>query len=147
LSGRVERRYYLNLSHSVPVGLYKISSLTNYKTGDLVIFEPPQAGRSLIYKRRWLPNGWSLIKHIGALPGDAYSIQKGSFSINGKYAGPVFERDTEGKALPYRGGRYKVERNTFLPISTHISNSFDGRYFGTVSLTSIKGKAIPIWMF
>jgi conjugative transfer signal peptidase TraF len=147
LSAKTGTCYYINLSHSVPLGLYQVIPPDNLKTGDLVVFEPPQGARFLIHQRHWLPNGWPLIKYVGALAGDSYSVIEGSFFINSKYVGSVYERDSQGKALPSRGGRFIVERNTFLPVSTHINNSFDGRYFGSVPLSSIKGKLSPIWTF
>jgi conjugative transfer signal peptidase TraF len=147
LSARIGHSFYINLSPSVPLGFYRILPHNKISVGDLVIFDPPQGARTYIYGRRWLPNGWPLIKYIGAGEGDSYAILDGIFTINGKYVGPVYERDSQGKALPYIGGRFKVERNTFLPISTHINNSFDGRYFGSVPLSLIKGKLSPIWTF
>ncbi len=139
--------YYLNVSHSVPLGIYRIIPPKKIGTGDLVVFDPPQGVRSYVYGRSWLPVGWPLIKYVGAGQGDTYAIQGGSFKINDKYIGPVYERDSDGKALPNRGGRFIVERNSFLPVSTHINNSFDGRYFGTVPLSAIRGKLKPIWTF
>jgi conjugative transfer signal peptidase TraF len=147
LSAKTGTCYYINLSHSVPLGLYQVIPPDNLKTGDLVVFEPPQGARFLIHQRHWLPNGWPLIKHVGALAGDSYSVFEGSLFINSKYAGPVYERDSQGKVLPYTGGRFIVEQNTFLPISTHINNSFDGRYFGSVPLSAIRGKLKPVWTF
>jgi conjugative transfer signal peptidase TraF len=139
--------YYINASHSVPLGFYRILPHNKINVGDLVIFDTPQGVHPYIYGRRWLPDGWPLIKYVGAGEGDTYAVLNGIFTIHGRYAGPVYERDSQGKALPYIGGRYRVERNTFLPISTHIDNSFDGRYFGTVPLSAIKGKLKPIWTF
>jgi len=147
VSNRSEKSYYLNLSPCVPLGIYTIVPHNEIRTGDLVVFDPPQGARPYIYGRHWLPDGWPLMKYVGAGQGDTYAVLDGIFTINGKYAGPVFERDRNGKALPYRGGRFRVERNTFLPVSTHINNSFDGRYFGCVPLSSIKGRAIPMWTF
>jgi conjugative transfer signal peptidase TraF len=147
LSARTGHSYYINLSPSVPLGIYKVIPHNKILKGDLVVFDPPQGARTYIYGRRWLPSGWPLIKYVGAGQGDTYAIQDGSFTINDKYVGPVFERDSQGKALPYAGGRFIVERNTFLPVSTHINNSFDGRYFGSVPLSAIKGNLKPIWTF
>ena len=147
LSTKTGTCYYINLSHSVPLGLYQVIPPDNLKTGDLVVFEPPQGARSLIYHRHWLPSGWPLMKHIGGLAGDSYSVQQNSFYVNNKYIGPVFARDSEGNTLPCMEGRRTVEQKAFLPISTHIGNSFDGRYFGSVPLASIRGKAIALWTF
>jgi len=66
LSVRTGHSYYLNLSSSVPLGLYKIIPQGKIMTGDLVVFDPPQGARSLIYNRHWLPYSWPLIKYVGA---------------------------------------------------------------------------------
>lgn len=147
LSARVGPRYYINLSHSVPLGLYRVVSPDRLETGELVVFELTQGARFLIYERHWLPNNWPLIKYIGAKEKDTYTIRNNMFLINDKYVGPVYERDSNGKALPYIGGCHRVERNAFLPVSTHINSSFDGRYFGTVPLSAIRGKLKPVWTF
>ena len=71
----------------MPLGLYKIIPHEKIKTGDLVVFDPPQGARPLIYDRHWLPNGWPLIKYVGAGEGDTYAILDGIFTINSKYVG------------------------------------------------------------
>jgi conjugative transfer signal peptidase TraF len=147
LSARMSHSYYINLSPSVPLGFYKVIPHGKLLKGDLVIFDPPQGAHTYIYGRRWLPCGWPLIKYVGAGEGDTYAIQDRSLTINDKYMGPVYQRDSDGKVLPNRGGRFIVERDTFLPVSTHIENSFDGRYFGTVPLSATKGKLKPVWTF
>ena len=147
VSSTKTKPYYLNVSHSVPLGIYRVIPSQNIGIGDMVVFDPPEKARSYVYDRRWLPNNWSLIKYVGATEGDTYAIVDGTFTINNKYVGLVSERDSNGKALPYNGGRFKVDPDTFLPVSTHISNSFDGRYFGTVPLSAIRAKLKPLWTF
>jgi len=93
------------------------------------------------------PQGWPLIKHVRALPGETYSVEKGSIYINQRYIGPVYDQDNEGNRLPQITGTHTVKTGMFLPLSTHITRSFDGRYFGTVELVSIKGKALPVWTY
>ena len=140
--------YYLNLSPSLPCGLYKISAPVNLKRGDIVIFIPPDHLKTFIYKRHWLPAGWPLMKQIGAMPGDTFCINKGQqFLINGKFVGPVSTVDSQGLPLPKIAGCRTIEPETILPVATHISNSFDGRYFGTIPLNIIKGKAVPLYNF
>jgi len=142
-------RYCVNLSSSVPRGLYRINTVfpTDIKHGDLVIFDPPRAAYPFVYGRGWLPTGWPLLKYVGALSGDTYTITAGRLYIDGKNTGPVFSRDSEGKPLPFIKGTVKVKPMEFLPVSTHITHSFDGRYFGAVPLSSIKGKAHPVWTY
>jgi len=144
---KLQKHHYLNLSPSVPLGLYRIVPPATLAVGDLVVFDPPQGVHRYIYGRRWLPQGWPLIKYVGALPGDTFSVENVSLYINNKYMGPVYDRDNEGNRLPRITGTHTVEPETFLPLSTHISRSFDGRYFGTIELASIKGKALPVWTY
>ncbi len=144
---KLQKYYYLNLSPSVPLGVYRTAPPATLAVGDLVVFDPPQRVHRYIYGRRWLPEGWPLIKYVGALPGETYSVEKGSIYINGRYIGPVYDQDDEGNRLPRITGTHTVEPGRFLPLSTHIPRSFDGRYFGTVEMASIKGKASPVWTY
>jgi conjugative transfer signal peptidase TraF len=140
--------YYINLSPSLPYGLYKRSAPVNLKRGDIIIFIPPDHLKTFIYKRHWLPDGWPLMKQIGAMPGDTYCINKDQqFLINGKFVGPVYKVDNQGLPLPKIEGCRTVETGTILPVATHVLNSFDGRYFGTIPLNIIKGKAVPLYNF
>ncbi len=143
---KLPKSYYLNISPSVPLGIYRLTSPVNLTAGDLVIFDPPQEAHPYLYGRRWLPEGWPLIKYIGALQGDTYSLKNDSFFVNSKYIGPVYDQDDEGRILPKIIGAHTVESGMFLPVSPY-SRSFDGRYFGTVPVNSIKGKASPLWLY
>jgi len=143
---KLQKHYYLNLSPSVPLGLYRIVSPTNLAVGDLVVFDPPEGAHPYLYGRHWLPQGWPLIKYVGALAGETFSIEGASFCINNKYIGMVHDRDDEGRTLPKTTGTHTVEPGMFLPVSPY-SRSFDGRYFGTVPVNSIKGKASPLWLY
>ncbi len=148
IAGLQPPKYYLNLSRSMPLGVYKFIPFNgDLKVEDLVIFDVPQQARPYVYGRGWLPKGWLLIKKVGALPGEKVTITNDSIKIRDVYVGPVFETDTEGKPLPRLRGSFIIPENHFLPIATYIQNSFDGRYFGPVSKTLIRGKAIPIVTF
>lgn len=144
-----QKLFYLNLSASFPRGIYRIQKFqsSDIKPGAVVIFDPPPVVRPLIYGRGWLPSGWPLIKYVGAVAGNTYTVEGGSFFINGRYVGQVFNRDTEGKPLPVLKGTETVKPGEFLPVSTCIKNSFDGRYFGPVAMTAIRGKADPVWTY
>jgi len=144
--GKLPKSYYLNLSPSVPLGVYRIAPPATLAAGDLVVFDPPEGTQPYIYGRRWLPDGWPLIKYVGALAGETFSVEGASFYINNRYIGTVYDRDDEGRTLPKITGTHTVEPGMFLPVSPY-SRSFDGRYFGTVPVNSIKGKASPLWRY
>ena len=143
---KLPKSYYLNISPSVPLGIYRLTSPVNLTVGDLVVFDPPEGAHSYIYGRRWLPEGWPLIKYIGALQGGTYSLKDDSLFVNNRYIGPVYDQDDEGSTLPKITGTHTVEPGMFLPVSPY-SRSFDGRYFGTIPVNSIKGKASPLWLY
>lgn len=141
-------RYYLNLSPSVPLGLYKLIPLKGQlRVGELVIFEVPKPARPYVHGRGWLPEGWLLMKKVGALPGDKVTITNDLLKINGLDVGPIYELDSEGKPLPQIRDDFHVPARHFLPVATGIQNSFDGRYFGPVPVSLIKGKAVAIIAF
>jgi conjugative transfer signal peptidase TraF len=137
-----------NDSPSVPRGLYWITLGAHpSRSGDYVVFTPPADAAALIYGRGWLPNSMPLLKPIGALEGDRYCIEHGRFLINGRDSGSVFATDASGLPMPRIVGCRRVSRDEFLPVSTHIERSFDGRYMGTVPMKKIIGTGRPILTF
>lgn len=140
-----ETGYYINYTASVPVGLYRMLPADDrVKLGELVFMEVPEHARPYAYGRGWLPEGALLIKRVGGVPGDKYAITDTGLSINGRFIGPVFEQDREGKPLPKKRGTWRIKQGYFLPVATGVENSFDGRYFGAVPVGLIRGKAIPV---
>jgi type IV secretory pathway protease TraF len=106
----------------------------------------------LIKQRQWLPKGWPLLKHIWAVTGDTYCVKSlagksYSLYIINQYTGPVAEKDSQGLPLTHIKGCHVVGKDNFLPVSTYINNSFDGRYYGEISLSSIRGIAEPVVTF
>jgi conjugative transfer signal peptidase TraF len=142
-------RYYINLTRSEPIGIYRLipGDVRRLKTGDLVIMDVPRQARRYIYGRRWLREGWPLLKNIGAVAGDTYCITDSTVRINGQYLGPVFRTDGQGRELPRLRGTFQVEAGQFLPVSVDHAQSFDGRYFGAVSCGLIRGRAIAVLTF
>lgn len=137
--------YYINYTQSSPRGIYRVVPFTGtLQAGEIVIIDVPESARPYVYGRGWIPDGTPLMKKVGALPGDEYSITSTEVLINGKYVGPICERDSEGKPLPELRGVWHIKDGYFLPMSTHIPNSFDGRYFGAVPVELIRCKALPV---
>jgi signal peptidase I len=80
-----------------------------------------------------------LIKRVVALPGDRITRENGSLIVNGKYAHRSTSRFT--------GQSYTqlVPDNEYFVMGDNESNSFDSRYFGTVTSDKIVGKALLIF--
>jgi len=143
------KRFWVNLTESEPVGLYRLDGLNGItlEVGDMVIMSIPDRYRQYVYGRKWLPAGWPLLKHVGALPGDIYCARNSLFLVNGVLVGPVYLVDSAGLPLPQLQGCREVPEGHFLPIATGVKTSFDGRYMGPVPLSMIRGVARPLWVF
>lgn len=143
------RVLFLNVSKSIPHGLYLRVSAENFQVGDVVVYDPTADVVAIMRERGWLKDGQEpipFLKYIGALPGDTYSTQHHIFSINGAYVGEILDRDGQGQALPQLFPRlHEVPLHTFLPLAND-PHGFDGRYTGCVPMNRIIAKVIPIWV-
>lgn len=141
-------RFYLNLSPSEPEGLYLVVPFQGrLRHGDYVLLIPPSNAYPYIYGRGWLPKNRLLLKNVYALPGDQVRITPRAIYINGRYIGPIEERDSAGLPMPKLRGRIPIPANCFLPVADRIPNSFDGRYFGPVPNTRIVHVVKPFWIW
>lgn len=137
-----------NDSPSVPRGLYWIHLGAEPRDrGEYVVFLPPDTAATLIYGRGWLPLSMPLLKPVGGVEGDSYCITGGRFMVNAIDAGPVYFVDAQGLPLPQMRGCRRVGHGEFLPVSTYLDRSFDGRYMGAVSISNVLGSGRPLLTF
>ncbi|MEK6731151.1 MAG: signal peptidase I [Pseudomonadota bacterium] len=128
-------------SASMAKGFYWVSPIGQLNKGDIVVFNPPEATAKFLWKRHWLPEGASMMKHVEAVPGDMVCKSKGAIWINEKRFAQVYRFYKLGKRLPSLSFCEKLGADEYLLMSTDIARSFDGRYFGPVKKGDIKGKA------
>ena len=86
-----------------------------------------------------------IIKRVLALGGTTI-CRRGSAIIayDGIY-GQALARDTRGRPLPdWQGCRTLHDGEAFF-MNWDSSDSFDSRYFGPLPITTIIGRAIPVW--
>jgi len=57
----------------------------------------------------------------------------------------ALDADDEGRPLPRWSGCRAIGPGKVFLLNAAAPASFDGRYFGPVSTTSIIGKATPLW--
>lgn len=138
-----ETGLYINVTASEPIGIYRAVSYQELKYGDYVVFDVPDSA-AIAVERGWMREGQRMLKKVYALPGDTYQITDEEILVKGSTAGPVFDRDREGEALPKLRGDFTVRADYFLPIASRKPNSFDGRYFGDVPQSLIIKKVEPI---
>ncbi len=134
-----------NASASAPLGLYLVEQPNGLGKGDLVLAWAPESARRLAATRGYLPESVPLAKRIAAMAGDTVCSRNGLLSINGWVAAIQLPADPQGRPLPpWTGCRVLAADEVFL-LMVEVWDSFDGRYFGPISMSAIMGKLVPIW--
>ena len=137
-----------NHSNSMPTGYYLRVPMGTIKAGDYVCIDLPADLRKFMVERGWMAVDDLLIKEVGAVAGEPFRLTSSKdFYVKDGYVGKIAEKDSKGRPLPqYPQGDYIVPRASFLPIARH-PRSFDGRYFGSLPVSCIKYKVIPLTWF
>ena len=134
-----------NASASVALGLSAVRPALPLYVGELVVVTPPKPLAQFFATRRYLPLGVPLVKHVLALPGQTVCRAGRAITVDGITVGEALEHDRFGRVLPdWQGCRSLVSGEVFL-MNTVPPDSLDGRYFGPLPLTTVVGRADPIW--
>ena len=137
---------YINTTPSLPEGLYITTDSIPVK-GDIVVFDAPPEIAGIADARGWKPAGIPFMKKIGATAGETYEIREEDgtlqFYIGTEYIGRVYEKDSQGRPMPLRIGKFDVPEGHFLPIAEN-EKSFDGRYYGPIPRKCIRSSAKPL---
>ncbi len=135
-------RYVLNLSHSAPIGLYRLKAAPLHR-GAFAVVLLGQPWRDLARSRSYLLSKAWLIKPVAALAGDRICRSGRMITINGRPAAIAQPEDKKGRFLPeWEGCKTLVEGELFL--LSEKADSFDGRYFGVTPRSALIAKAIPV---
>jgi conjugative transfer signal peptidase TraF len=134
-----------NASASVPIGLYAVRRALPLHVGELVVVTPPEPLAQFFAARRYLPLGVPLVKHILALPGQTVCRTGRAITVDDAIVGEALEHDRFGRALPHWQGCRALAPGEVFVMNTVPPDSLDGRYFGALPLTTIIGRADPIW--
>ena len=134
-----------NASASVPIGLYLARPADALHIGEIVVVRPPAAVASFLAERGYLARGVPLLKRVLALPGQAVCRTGRAVAVDGMTVGEALDRDHLERVLPqWTGCRIVADSEVFL-MNWRSTNSFDGRYFGPLSASTIVGVAVPLW--
>jgi conjugative transfer signal peptidase TraF len=133
-----------NASASAPVGLYRVGSRDDLRTGDMVIARLPKRYRLFAAQRHYLPINVPLVKRVAAVPGDNICAYGHLLFVNGKRAAVRRTRDRAGRKLRWWNGCLTLRHGAHLLLMDH-PESFDGRYFGPTARDDIIGEAWPLW--
>ena len=134
-----------NASASVPIGLYRLAPVSRVIVPDLVVVLPPEPLADYLAARGYLPRGVPLLKRVLALSGDAVCRHGNTIAAFGHVYGEARERDSQGRPLPVWHGCHTLAPGEAFLMNWDAADSFDGRYFGPLPITSITARALPVW--
>lgn len=142
----------LNVSASVPIGLYWISSSPEARFAE---FCPPEPFGSMsvdrAYRRRSAgcpDHGESLLKPIIARSGDLVEVNPDGIRVNGSLIPNTRPKPHDAMGRPLSSwpvGSYHVASATVWVASSYNPRSFDSRYFGPIRVRDIKNRLRPLW--
>jgi conjugative transfer signal peptidase TraF len=134
-----------NVSGSMPTGLYRVRPEPHPTVGTLVVAYPPEPLATWLADGRYLPHGVPLLKPILALGGQTVCRAGFVITIDGRDVGAAQERDRSGRSLPvWQGCRMIGDDEVFL-MNPNEPASLDSRYFGPIPVSTIVGRAEPLW--
>lgn len=133
----------LNVTTSMPRGLYWLRPGVRLDRGTVVTFPCPAAIRPLVAARRYLPANFKLLKRIVAVAGDRVCLDGDRYVVGDQLVSPIATHDHLGRPLhPYRFCGLVPEGSVF--VAAHGDSSLDSRYFGPVPLLDLT-PAVPLW--
>lgn len=138
-------RYIWNASNSVPVGLYRLQSVTTLTVTDLVAVRPPDVLAAFLDRNGYLPIGVPMLKRVVALPGQTVCRRGLAITVDNIDVGQARERDGRGRPLPsWQGCRVVADGDIFV-MNRQSADSLDSRYFGPLPASAVIGRAAPVW--
>lgn len=138
-------RLVWNFSASVPVGLYRIVSEAAPRRGELVALRPSPALARYMAARRYVEAGALLVKPVAAIAGQRVCRKGLTVTIDVATVATALVTDSKRRPLPTWMGCRRLRSGTLFPLSPAVPASFDGRYFGPVAISSVVGRAVPLW--
>ncbi|HWB50359.1 MAG TPA: S26 family signal peptidase [Stellaceae bacterium] len=135
-----------NASASVPIGLYAVHRPGRLHVGAIVVARPPAPLAAWLDARRSLPEGVPLVKPIAALGGQTVCRHGDTVSVDGKALALAQDRDHFGRPLPVWQGCHRLRPSQVFLMNAARPDSLDGRYFGPLPVSSIIGRATPLWL-
>lgn len=139
------RRLIWNASASVPVGLYAVQDVNQFRIGDLLAATPPPEIEKFLADGGYVPTGVPLIKHVAALPGQTICRIGNTITVDLRVVGQARKLDSRDRPLPDWQGCLTLGPQQIFLMNTAMPDSLDGRYFGPFERSDIIGRAVAIW--
>jgi conjugative transfer signal peptidase TraF len=137
--GPIHFMLWLNLSPSLPIGVYRTVPLRPVRGAIVVVCLPPGIGafaRARGYLGRGpCPGGVERLgKRVAAVAGDTVDVDATGVRVHHVAVANSRprERDSRGRPLPRMRGRFIVPSGAIFVLATEHPLSFDSRYFGVI---------------
>jgi conjugative transfer signal peptidase TraF len=137
--------YVWNVSESVPIGLYRLRPADDLFVTELVAVQPPQPLATFLDLNGYLPAGVPMLKRVVAIPGQTVCRSGLTVSVDAIEMGEARDRDGRGRPLPKWQGCHVVREGELFVMNWQSISSLDGRYFGFLPVSSVIGRALPVW--
>ncbi|WP_131774882.1 conjugative transfer signal peptidase TraF [Legionella anisa] len=147
--------YRVNLTESIPVGLYRITSIDVIKNAYVIFCPDDRQSFRLGKDRGYIDHGLDcggygyLMKKMVATSGDILSVTPEGVFVNQTlipFSKPKFA-DGMNRILPqWQILNYPLKEDEVMTMTNQSEWSFDGRYYGLVHTRQIKGMITPIWV-
>ena len=147
--------FRLNITNSLPIGLYRITSLTSLKNSFVMFCPDDRPAFKQGLKRNYIdpglcPGGYGyLMKKVVAMQGDTVSVTAEGVFVNQALI-PLSKpklNDGLNRTLPqWRVLNYQLKNDEVMTMTSQSEWSFDGRYYGPVRTGQIKGVITPVWV-
>ena len=147
-------RLTYNPSDSVAVGWYRVDPLDRrtdprqspLSMNSIVLVPLPAKVAALASQRGYLPTRVPLLKRVGAIAPQEVCIAGGIVRIDGVPSATVLRVDRLGRSLPSWQQCRRLAPGELFLLSVTNPASFDSRYFGPVSASTVIGVAHPVWL-
>lgn len=145
--------FRFNLTSSLPVGVYRVTSAAPARGSIVHVCLPPEVA-DFARERGYLgpgscPGGVRpLGKQVLALGGDVVTLRPEAVQVNGVRVprSATVARDSRGRSLPhYPWGEYQLEPGQLWLFSSYRVNAYDSRYFGPIGADRVVSVLEPVW--
>ena len=147
-------RLIYNPSDSVAVGWYRVEPLDRradslprpLSVGSIVLTQLPADATAMAAQRGYLPAHVPLLKRVGAVAPQRVCIVGRSVRIDGVPVAAVLPTDRMGRPLPSWQQCRRLQPGELFVLSATNPASFDSRYFGPITASTVIGVAHPVWL-
>lgn len=138
-------RLIWNATASTPTGLYTLHPIGQLSALELVVVQLPEPIANVLADGVYLPKGVPLLKHVMALPGQTVCRSGEAITVDAVDVGAAHDRDHLGRLLPRWSGCHTLPLGEVFLMNPTVPDSLDGRYFGSLPVSSIVARAVPLW--